>query len=212
MTRDGAAEHVAGVATALTGLLALVDVVRKAAGELIGIPPVLVQAVLLMVSIAGCIHINTARGAPSPSGDRVHRFGTPARWAARVLALTLILYALPMNVRAISEHYAQLPASFGGHLHDAATGRPVVNATVRVVLDADVDAGGSTWPTDDAGFYIVQLERAALRREARLRVHSDTCGVQTLALGKAFEAQPQHSQAAAGQLLFDHVITCEGRP
>jgi hypothetical protein len=214
MTRDGAAGPLTGVATALAGILALVDVVRKAASELVGIPAVLVQTLLVVLSIAGCIYIISARSPSTAAGARAHRFGSPARWAARLLALALIVYALPMNVRAISEYYEQLPGSFGGRLRDAATGRPVVDATVRVVLDGGADAGGSTWPSDDTGFYIVQLDRPAPRREATLKVHSERCGVQTVALTRSFEAQPQASDAgrAADRLVFEHAIACEGRP
>lgn len=205
--RLGNSEQFAGIATALVGLFAFLDIVRRTLVELIGAPGVFVQLALIVVAIGGCAHIISARRSGA-----TYRYGRIFRTAAKVLVLVLVLYAVPRNVAAVSEHFATVPDTFGGYLVDAGTGEPVDGARVRVVGARGATIGESSWPSDTGGFYIVTMERAARRSEAELAVHSDRCGSHTLPLTRDFERDRNSStplRAGRGGAVFRHAIECK---
>jgi hypothetical protein len=213
-SRLGAAEQFAGIGTALTALLALLDVFRKTLDELVGAPGVVIQLVLVAIAIGGCIYIISARTAASRSAEPTYRFGPIFRTAAKVLILVLLVYLLPRRIAATADHYAQVPALFGGYLVDARTGEPIVNASARLQSEGQGDVGGTAWPSDSNGFYIVQVERPVPRRQATLAVYSETCGSHKVTLTKSSERpeDPREKSTRGGRgpaTIFRHVIDCK---
>ena len=206
--RAATSDHFAGVVTGLTALAGMLDVVGKTLQDLVGLPGVFAHFALLLVALSECVYIVSAR-KPERAVHPTYRFGTPLRSAGKVLALLLVVYGLPREAMATAEHYSRVPEFFGGYLVDARNGMPVANARVRLLLNTQVDIGGATWASDSSGFYIVQLQRSVLRKDAILLVYADTCGTHKLSLAKDFESgestrMPGRGKAPASRAGAEH--------
>jgi hypothetical protein len=214
--KAGFAGQVAGIATALAGLLALLDVAGKTLDRIVGAPAVIIQLALAFIAIGGCAYIISARLASSDERKQSYRFGILLRHGAKIFLVVLLVFVVPRTVNATREHYERLPNVFGGTLVDVHTGEPIANATVRVTVDGEGDVGGATWPSDSGGFYIIQLARAFPRRNVILTMYSERCRSQTLALTRSAEVRDPptssvHARHGLTMKMFRHVVDCQGR-
>jgi hypothetical protein len=212
--------------TLLASVASLFDSVQSLVTGAIGVPRALLPLATVCTALACAAFVIVAKIPigpsipesriigldPPPTWERMYRFVGPVRNIAKV-ALLLGLLALPGTVRVAHDTLGDVPPRFSGYLVEAATGVPIVGATVRVITIEGVDQTRSVWPSDNKGLYVVTTSEP-IRRDSYLQLYIEGCEPIALPLFRRFETRtsPSGDALRSGEVpIFLHVVgKCQG--